>query len=167
MKSALILLSVTLPMLSVAHADQNTAPSVAQPSVLVRTVKVPVRVVNASLSVFGSVEAAPQKTVTLAAPRESRITDVAVSKGESVHKGDTLLILMPTPASSAAFVQAQSGAAYAATVLAHTRNLYKEHLATRDQLAAANKAFNDARIALQNAKRAGGAGPLPIKNPLS
>lgn len=165
MKRIFLLLFAVLPMLSIAHADDASGTTSAPPSVLVKTVAVPVREVNATLHVFGSVEAAPQKTVTLAAPRESRIAAVEISKGESVHKGETLLVLKPTPGSGAAFVQAQSAAAYATTALAHTRNLYKEHLATRDQLAAAEQVFNDAQIALQNARRAGGAGPLMLRAP--
>ena len=165
MKRILVLLLVILPLLSVAHADDVSTAASTAPSVLVKTVAVPVREVSASLTVFGSVEAAPQKAVTLAAPRESRIADVEVSNGESVRKGAILLVLKPTPGSSSAFVQAQSAAAYATTALAHTRDLYKEHLATRDQLAAAQKSFNDARIELENAKRAGGAGALRMRAP--
>ncbi|MGH8370692.1 MAG: efflux RND transporter periplasmic adaptor subunit, partial [Gammaproteobacteria bacterium] len=146
--------------LSTAQADEDT-----KATVLVKTVTVSERDVSESLPAFGSVAPAPHETVTLAAPRDSRIASLAVNSGEAVKKGQALLTLAPTPASAIAFVQAQSAATYAETALAHTRNLYAEHLATRDQVAAAEQAWDDARAGLENAKQAGGAGTLVLRAP--
>ncbi|MGH8372274.1 MAG: efflux RND transporter periplasmic adaptor subunit [Gammaproteobacteria bacterium] len=159
-----------IPMLAVfalsvsAYADDDTqAQPAVQPSVLIKTAKVSERSVSENLSAFGSVVPAPREAITLAAPRESRVASLSVSSGEAVKKGQVLITLAPTPASSEAFVQAQSAADYAATALARARNLYKEHLATRDQVAAAEQASADAQVRLKNAQQAGGAGSLAIR----
>lgn len=164
MKYLLFPILANLLLLPLAHADDDSqAQTAAQPTVLVKTVTVSERSVSQNLAVFGSVEPAPRQAVTLAAPRDSRIASLAVSSGEAVRQGQILLTLAPTAASRAAFVQAQSAASYAETALVHTRNLYKEHLATRDQVAAAEQAWNDAQVNLENARQAGGAGPLALR----
>lgn len=160
MKYILSVILVAMTLLSTVQADEDT-----QAAVLVKTATVSERDVSESLPAFGSVEPAPHETVTLAAPRDSRIASLAVNNGEAVKKGQALLTLAPTPASAIAFVQAQSAATYAETALAHTRNLYAEHLATRDQVAAAEQARDDARAGLENAQQAGGAGTLVLRAP--
>lgn len=164
MKHLTVAALIALVMLPAAYADNDASPAPATPpSVLVKTAKVGERSVSESLPAFGSVATAPYRAVTLAAPRDSRIASVEVNSGEAVKKGQIVLTLAPTPTSRAAFVQAQSAATYASTALTHTRNLYKEHLATRDQLAASEQAAKDAEANLQNAQQAGGAGQLALR----
>lgn len=166
MKYVVITALTALLWLPAAHPDDDASVASAAPStVLVRTATVSERNVRESLPVFGSVAPAPYRAITLAAPRDSRIASVAVNSGEAVKKGQVVLTLAPTPASRAAYVQAQAAATYAGTALAHTRNLYKEHLATRDQLAAAEQAETDAQANLENARQAGGAGELALRAP--
>jgi membrane fusion protein, multidrug efflux system len=166
MKNLFVTALVLCMMLPAARADDDAqVQSAATPTVLVKTATVHERSVSDSLPAFGSVEPTPHRAITLAAPRDSRIASVAVSSAEAVKKGQVLLTLAPTPASRVEFEQAQSAATYAQTVLAHTRNLYKEHLATRDQVAAAEQAWNDARANLEIAEQAGGAGSLAMRAP--
>ncbi|MHB8404095.1 MAG: efflux RND transporter periplasmic adaptor subunit [Gammaproteobacteria bacterium] len=165
MKRALLymgLLTVLAAPLAPADADAATAfPQAA--TALVKTVPITERRVAENLSVYGAVEPAPRENLTLAATRDSIIADVAVNRGERVHKGQLLITLSPTPQSRVAWTQAKSGLAYAQTSLRRTRSLYKEHLATRDQLAAAEKALGDAQVMLAVAQQAGGGGPLPMR----
>lgn len=164
MKHLLIPMLVALTLSVAAYADdESPAQPAAQPTVLVKTATVSERSVSEDLPAFGSVVPAPRQAITLAAPRESRVASLAVNRGETVKKGQVLMTLAPTPASSEAFVQAQSAVDYAVTALARTRNLYKEHLATRDQVAAAEQAAADAQIRLKNAQQAGGAGSLAMR----
>lgn len=166
MKYLVITTLTALLCVPAVHADDDApVASTTPPTALVETATVSERSVNESLSAFGSVTPAPYRAVTLAAPRDSRIASLAVNSGEVVKKGQVMLTLAPTPASRAAFVQAQSAATYTGTALAHTRNLYKEHLATRDQLAAAEQAATDAEANLENARQAGGAGQLALRAP--
>lgn len=145
---------------TVSNADTaSTAPVTA----LVTSVPIVERHVAESLLVYGSVEPAPQQNLTLAATRDSIIAGVAVNSGERVRKGQILITLTPTPQSRAAWAQAESGLSYAKTSLERTRSLYKEHLATREQLAAAEKALSDTQATLAMAQQAGGGGPLPLR----
>lgn len=166
MKQLLIIVLAALMLPVSVHADdEGPAAPESQPTALVTLAIANERKVSETLPAFGSVRPAPGQSVTLAAPRESRVASLAVSSGEAVKKGQLLLTLVPTPASRVAFVQAQSASVYAQTALAHTRSLYQEHLATRDQLAAAQQAANDARAILANATQAGGAGSLALRAP--
>lgn len=142
-------------------AATGTSPAVT--AAWVRTATVRVRAVAQTLPAYGSLVPAAGKRIALAAPRDSRIVAVAVSSGERVRKGQALLTLAPTPQSRAAWVQAKSAAGYARSALARTRRLYAEHLATRDQLAAAEKALEDATAALAAATQAGGGGNLTLR----
>lgn len=163
MKYLLIPMLAALTLSAAAYADdESPARPAMEPTVLVKTATVSERSVSESLPAFGSVEPAPRQAITLAAPRESRVASLAVNSGEAVKKGQVLLTLAPTAASSEAFVQAKSAADYTTTALARTRNLYKEHLATRDQVAAAEQAWHDAQVRLKNAQQAGGAGALAL-----
>lgn len=146
-------------------ADTATAASGPAVSALVQTAAVTERGVAESLPVYGTVVPAPRESLALAAPRESIISGVAVNSGERVHKGQLLVTLSPTPASRTAFVQAKSAERDAATVLTRIRVLYKEHLATRDQVTAAEKALTDAQAALAAAEQAGGGGALRLRAP--
>ncbi|HVC29473.1 MAG TPA: efflux RND transporter periplasmic adaptor subunit [Gammaproteobacteria bacterium] len=161
-----MLLYITLITLAMSLAntasDADTA-STTPVTALVTTVPVVERRVAESLLVYGTLEPAPQQNLTLAATRDSIIAGVAVNSGERVRKGQILITLTPTPQSRAAWVQAKSGLSYTQSALERTRSLYKEHLATREQLAAAEKALSDAKVTLAVAQQAGGGGPLPLR----
>lgn len=166
MKYLAVVFFVSALLVSSAHAKSDAQGHTSNtPVALVNVTKAEKRHVGNVLNAFGKLEQAPQRTTSIAAARESQVSSVDVNAGESVTKGQLLLTLMPTPASSAAFVQAQSAETYAETALRHVQNLYKEHLATRDQLAQARQALNDADANLKNAERAGGAGPLGVHAP--
>ncbi|MGA9854355.1 MAG: efflux RND transporter periplasmic adaptor subunit [Gammaproteobacteria bacterium] len=155
---------LSLLIAPLAYADAN-APlaSTQRVTALVETAPVTERRVASSLPVYGTLQAAPRENRTLAASRDSIIAGVAVTSGERVHKGQLLITLAPTPQSHIAWVQAKSGLAYAKTALQRTRSLYKEHLATREQLAAAEKELSDAQATLTVAQQAGGNRPLPMR----
>jgi len=165
MKRALLYIGLFI-VLAAPLAPADTHAQTASPqsvTALVKTAPVSERRVAESLSVYGTVEPVPRENLTLAATRDSIIAGVAVNSGERVRKGQLLITLAPTPQSRAAWTQAKSGLAYAQTSLRRTRSLYKEHLATRDQLAAAEKALGDAQATLAVAQQAGGGGPLPMR----
>jgi RND family efflux transporter MFP subunit len=166
MKHLAVILVAASALVGVAHADSDAQnQSGGAPVALVKLATIEARQVGENLQAFGRVEQAPQHTASIAAPRESRVASVDVNAGESVQHGQVLLVLAPTPASSAAFVQAQSAETYARTELSHVRNLYQEHLATRNQVAQAEQQLSDAEADLKNAEQAGGAGQLRIRAP--
>jgi RND family efflux transporter MFP subunit len=166
MKSTLLLYAGLLAAIAapLAWADTDAEQASTQlVTALVKTVPIAERRVASDLPVYGILEPAPLENRTLAASRDSIVAGVAVSGGERVHKGQLLVMLAPTPQSRIAWVQDKSGLAYARTALQRTRSLYKEHLATREQLAAAEKALSDAQAALAAAQQAGGGGTLSMR----
>ncbi|HVC37737.1 MAG TPA: efflux RND transporter periplasmic adaptor subunit [Gammaproteobacteria bacterium] len=167
MKRALLYIGlITALAAPLAHADTDAQPAATQSvTALVKTTPITGRRVAESLPVYGTVEPVPRENLSLAAPRDSIIAGVAVNSGERVRKGQVLITLTPTPASRTAFVQAQSAQRYAATALTRIRTLYKEHLATRDQVTAAEKALTDAQATLAAAQQAGGGGALHLRAP--
>lgn len=167
MKHAILLICIFAACIALpvhADTDEESGPGVP-PTALVQTAPVSARNVAETLPVFGTLEPSPRASLTLAAPRDSVIATVAVSGGERVHKGQVLLTLAPTPQSRATWVQAKSAADYARGALSRTHALYKEHLATRDQVAAAEKALRDAQANLTEARAAGGGGELALRAP--
>ena len=84
---------------------------------------------------------------------------IAVTPGETVHQGARLLDFGEFAAAASAYQQAVSALALARTQRAHTAQLLAQQLATRDQLAQANKAVSDAQAALDALKREGAGQP--------
>lgn len=122
-------------------------------SALVQTV--PLRQMNLSDRVtgYGTVQPEPGATENLNLPRAGRVLTVPVSAGQTVEKGQTLVVLDADPAGQMSYRQAENAVAYAASELTRTRSLFAKQLATRLQVDAAEKALKDAEQALaaQNA----------------
>ena len=70
---------------------------------------------------------------------------VAVTPGEQVHAGDALIEFGASATTSGAYQQAVTALGLARTQRAHTAQLLAQQLATRDQLAQADKAVSDAQ----------------------
>ncbi len=136
----------------------------AAPSALVQTVVIGNRRVIESLDAFGTIEPGPGHMQVIAAPRASEV-QMLVPSGASVSRGEPLLSLSAAPEAGVQYAQAESQAAYATSALEHTRSLFKEHLATRDQLNAAQKALADAQANLAAQQKMGGKGPTLLRAP--
>ena len=97
---------------------------------------------------YGTVSPDPNYVTTLALPREGIIAAVAVRAGQIVKVGDPIATVETAPAAAATYQQAELAVAFAAQDLAHTKALYGQQLATRSQLASAEKAYADAKAQL-------------------
>ena len=133
-------------------------------SALVHTAVIKERSVVKDLEVFGSIEPGPRNLMDIAAPRASQV-QMLVPSGARVSRGESLVSLSATPEAGVQYAQAESQAGYARSALEHTRSLFKEHLATRDQLDAARKALADAQANLAAQQKMGGKGPDVIRAP--
>jgi membrane fusion protein (multidrug efflux system) len=91
--------------------------------------------------------------------RDGRVQAIAVTPGAIVHAGDRLLDFVASPAAVAAWQQAGNALAAARAQRGHVAQLLTQQLATRDQLAQADKAAADAQAALDALQREGADQP--------
>ena len=107
------------------------------------------------LSCYGTITLNPDKVISLNFPRAGQITRLLVSPGEMVKKGLPLLEFETSPQDSVGYVQAQSAVDLARQELSRLKNLAAEQLATRSQVAQAQKALIDAEATLAAQKKLG------------
>lgn len=88
------------------------------------------------------------------------IQHLFVFPGQKVTQGETLFDFIPAPSAQLNFNQAKSDFIFAESEAKRTQHLYQQQLATQSQLAAANKAAQDAKQALQLAQWHGGFSQL-------
>lgn len=115
-----------------------------EPSVLVETATVVSKQVSQTINAYGTIEADPDVLTVLALPRAGLVTKVYVRLGERVKAGDPLLVLDTAPGTRMQYAQAEAARNYAQGQLERTRQLFEQQLATRDQLAVAERALSDA-----------------------
>jgi membrane fusion protein (multidrug efflux system) len=117
-------------------------------SVQVRTV-VPERGTAPDLvRAFGSAGPALGGGMTISLQQDGRVLAIDVTPGEAVHAGQGLIEFGASAASSSTFEQARTALDLAQSERKHVAQLLSERLATRDQLAQADKAVSDARSTL-------------------
>jgi membrane fusion protein (multidrug efflux system) len=97
---------------------------------------------------YGAATPATNGGMTLSVQADGRVMAIHVTAGEAVRAGQTLLEFHLAPAASSAYQQAASALELARQQQTRTARLLSQQLATRDQLAQADKAVSDARAAL-------------------
>jgi membrane fusion protein (multidrug efflux system) len=97
---------------------------------------------------YGLAAPALNGTMTLSVPAEGRVMSIAVTAGEAVRAGQSLLEFHLAPAASSRYSQALSALKLAREEQVTTARLLSQQLATRDQLAQAAKAVSDAEVSL-------------------
>jgi membrane fusion protein (multidrug efflux system) len=145
MKIALFMVPV------VVHAEATDDKS----SVLVTSVAVKRGTVAETITEYGIAEPAPGGATNISLFHGGQVLRLRVVPGQIVIKGDKLLDFGADPASGLAYNQAVSALALAKQEHAHTQQLLAQQLATRSQLAQAEKAVVDAEATLQAQQREG------------
>ena len=125
-------------------------------SVLVKLTKLERGSLPNIVTVFGKVEASTSMRQTITAPATAVVDAIFVKAGEKVNAGAPLIRLGPTPETAAAYKKAVSALDDARELVQRTQTLLEQHLATRQQLADAEKMASDAQASL-NALSAEGA----------
>lgn len=135
----------------------GTAPAFAAdaPSVLVQTAALKKAPLSSRLPAYGVIEADRRLTVNINFPRAGEVSRLLVSAGQVVAKGTSLLRFRTAPGASLDYQKAVSAVEYARAKVKRTERLLAQHLATRDQLAAARQALADAQSALQAQRQLG------------
>ena len=100
------------------------------------------------VSAYGTAAPALDAASTLSIQAEGAVTQFDVTAGTAVHRGQRLLTFTLSPAAVAAYQQAHTALNVAQAAREHAAQLLAHQLATRDQLAQADKAASDARSAL-------------------
>lgn len=108
---------------------------------------------------YGSAAPALDGGMTLSVQQDGRVLAIAVTPGEIVRSGERLIDFGASAASSSTYQRAVSALALARTQRAHTAQLLTQQLATRDQLAQADKAVADAQAVLDALQREGAGRP--------
>ena len=152
MRLSVILALAALPAAALAQ------PTTPQPSVLVKTEAPQRGSLPRTIEAYGTIQAGPDGgSETISLLRGGQVVSVATYAGQAVHKGQTLLVVRADPAALAGYRQATAALALARGDRARLAQMLAQHLATRDQLAQADKAVTDAQTALEALNRAGGA----------
>lgn len=118
-----------------------------------------------TVTAYGAVQADASARNTLMAPIGARVSAVYVHLGQEVARGAPLLELVPTPPTASAYAQAVSALRVASQGSQRTQQLLGEQLATRQQLADAQKSESDARAALAALKAQGAGGATTVRAP--
>jgi RND family efflux transporter MFP subunit len=138
------------------------------PSVLVQTIMPQRGSLPDTVTAYGAAEPAIDASMTLSIQSEGRVLDLAVTPGERVHAGDRLMDFAPSAQTISAYQRAVSALELAHRTRSHTAELLKQQLATRDQMAQAEKSVLDAQAALDALQHEGGGKTIAtIKAPFN
>jgi RND family efflux transporter MFP subunit len=157
----LLLCLMLLAVSAAVCADDDDDKAVAA-TAAVQTAAVSERDLGDTLSAYGTVKAGPQRLRDVVATHAGEVTGIQVLPGQRVHAGEALLTLVAAPENVASFAQAQSADAFARSSLERTQGLFKERLATREQLADAERAASDADANLAAQQALGGDEPRSV-----
>lgn len=148
---ALATLSLSWP---IRAADDATTGSV-----LVETQAVRQGAITRKLVAFGTAAPAIDAGLTLNVQSEGRVARIDVRPGQAVRAGQRLLEFDLSAAAQSAHAQAVAALKLATDERTRIERLLAQQLATRDQLAQADKALVDARSALDAIERDTGGQP--------
>ena len=160
----LLVANVALLLPSVSTLSRG-AESEGSPSVLVQLTKLQTGSLQRVLTVFGKVEASAAMRQIVMAPATAVVEAIFVKPGEKVDAGASLMRLGPTPGTAAAYQKAVSALSDAHGLVQRTQALLAQHLATRQQLADAEKSESDAQASLTALTAEGASTPETLSAP--
>lgn len=121
----------------------------------VQTAPVQVQDVDETLHVYGKVSFDDAWLQNISLAYAGQIIRLPVLAGEPVSKGQLLAEIVVDPAAAAAYQQALSAVRFAQSEQARISRLLRDQLATKSQLAAAEKSLADSQSQLQQLKQQG------------
>ncbi len=167
MNRGLLLASVFFVILLRAGAPVTVfaAQNEPSPSVLVTLTKLQKGSLPRIVTVFGKVEASTSMRHTITAPATAMVDAIFVKSGEKVKPGAPLVRLGPTTQTAAAYKKAVSALNDARGLVQRTQSLLEQHLATRQQLADAEKAVSDSQASFNALSAEGASTPQTLSAP--
>jgi RND family efflux transporter MFP subunit len=94
--------------------------------------------------------------------RDGQVTDIMVEVGDQFKQGDTLLDFGASPSAVVQYEQAKTSLELAKNQLARKKVLFKQQLATRDDVDTAEKAVSDAELTTQMFEKIGAIKPSEL-----
>ena len=164
--SAVLLLCAGV-LFVVAPVPTGCAETDQEPSVSVDLVKLKKGSLPRIISAYGVVGANPAAHQTVMAPLSAVVDTVYVKRDEKVAADTPLVSLGPSPATAAAYSQAQTALRTANELVQRTRTLLDQHLATRQELGAAEKSAADAQASLAAMQAEGAGSPQILRSPFA
>jgi RND family efflux transporter MFP subunit len=147
------------PLLLVAacsgSADQSDA--TPDPVALVSLGTVVQGPITRTVTLYGSIDAGPSGTMTLAAPVEATVTRIVAPVGTHVGAGQAVAVLSPSPTTRVDLAKATSDAAAADKALARAQRLRGDGLASDADVEAAQAAAQSADALAQSMRARAGA----------
>ena len=134
-----------------------TASAIATESVVhrVQTAVVAEQNVDETLHIYGKVSFDDAWTQNISLAYAGQIARLPVLAGEPVKKDQLLAEIVVDPAAAASYQQMSSTVRFAKAALERTRSLFSRQLATRSQLANAEKTLADSQSSLQQLRQQG------------
>src|SRR5260370_7642696 len=133
-----------LLILGTGHAQTPSAPSV-----LIETAAPREQGLKRTVQGYGTVATSEDAVIGVSFLHPGQISRLRVRPGEVVTAGEVLLELSTDPSATLGYQQAVASLEFAKRDHARTKTLLAQHLATNPQLAAAQKAVEDAIAAAQ------------------
>ncbi|MDE2565995.1 MAG: efflux RND transporter periplasmic adaptor subunit [Burkholderiales bacterium] len=144
---------------STASAAPDAGAADPAPSVQIETVPLAQQALVERVSGYGVIAPDAASLETLSLPRAGQVLRLRVRAGERVQRGQTLLEFGNSADADLAWRQAEQALAYAGDEAKRVAALVAQQLATRSQLAAAQKALADAEAAVRAQQRIGADRP--------
>ena len=151
---AFVLAMVVLPALGRADTDADVE-SIPEAQVVVTTIPATARQVAREVTSYGVVEPDPNATDVVALPRAGVIRKVLVRLGERVSAGQALVELDTAPGATMQYEQARAAVKYADEQLARLQRMAETRLATREQVAQAQRDLADAQATERSLRTVG------------
>lgn len=162
--AALFVISTAL-IIPVTSEKSGSAEKSETPSVLVQVTKLQKGSLPKVITVFGKVDATTAMQEAVTAPATAVVEAVFAKPGQQVNAGTALVQLGPTPETAAAYKKTVSALKNARELVQRTQALLSQHLATRQQLADAEKAVADAQDSLNALAAEGASTPKTLSAP--
>jgi membrane fusion protein (multidrug efflux system) len=156
----LLIIGIAAALLTGFTAAQDQAPSVQ-----VQLTKLKKGNLPRTVSVYGTIEPSAAASRTITSPTSAAVDEIYVRRGQVIEKDAPLLRLSPRPAIRAAYAQAESALRVASDLVARTRDMVRQHLATAQHLADAQKSEADAKSALAALQAQGAGGVDDLRAP--
>ena len=158
----LALFALALSVASIALAQEEPK---EEPNVKVQLTQLKKGSLPQTVTAYGRVEPSTSALRSVMAPAAAVVDEIYVRQGQLVDANAPLLRLAPSPSTQSAYSQAESALHVASDLVARTRNMVQQHLATAQQLADAEKSQTDAKAALAALQAQGAGGANTLKAP--
>ncbi len=144
----IVFISAATPFIASAAEDNPSIYSVRATQIIEKGVYEP-------LHVYGKVGFDDASLQNINLPYSGQVIRLPLLAGEPVRKGQTIAEIAVDPSVASAYQQALTTVRYAKTEVSRIKRMLTNHLATKSQLAIANKALNTANTQLHQLRKQG------------